>query len=233
MEVRTDPVVLWARALLLAVVGVFLGVAGHVTADGLLPGPLVLGVLLVVSVVACASLLARPASTLKIVVLLVGGQAAVHLVLTVSGGHVGDPTTATHRAPTGLGAALPTVDGRRVGSLQESYETSLGTGSLQPSVPVGHLVSDLSDHAPMMAAHLLAAALVGLWLAVGERCLWTLLALASTLVLRPLLLAWALVRTGVEPVRAFVRTHAEPAGLRATDLLARCVVRRGPPLFAA
>ena len=111
MEVRTDPVVLWARALLLAVVGVFLGVAGHVTADGLLPGPLVLGVLLVVSVVACASLLARPASTLRIVVLLVGGQAAVHLVLTVSGGHVGDPTTATHRAPTGLGGSP--ADGRR------------------------------------------------------------------------------------------------------------------------
>ena len=40
-----------------------------------------------------------------------------------------------------------------------------------PTLPVGHLVSDLSAHAPMMVVHLVAAALVGLWLAHGERCL--------------------------------------------------------------
>jgi hypothetical protein len=226
-----DPVVLWARAFLLAFVACFLGVTGHVTADGLLPGPAWLVVLFLVSVALCAPLLARPASLRRIVVLLVGGQTLVHLFLTVAAGHRGDPGTS---APRPVASSLPVVDGRRVGSLQDQYDAMIGSSQIQPVLPVGHLVNDLSAHAPMMAVHLLAAVLVGVWLALGERSLWTLVALASAALVRPLLLAWALVHVRiVAPLGDLVTVPAEPPGLRAPARLARSVVRRGPPLLAA
>lgn len=226
-----DPVVLWARAVVVTLLAVFLGAAGHVTAEGLLPGPGVLVLLVVVGAVVSAALLARPASSLRVVVMLVLGQAGVHAVLTATGGHVGDAPTARGPLAHATGAALPVVDGRRVGSLQEAYE---GAGhAVAPALPVGHLVSDLTAHAPMMVVHLVAAVLVGLWLAVGERSLWTLVALASTAFLRPFLLALAALGAVRVPsvVTAAVRSD-EPAP-RTTSLLARCVVRRGPPLLAA
>jgi hypothetical protein len=231
VDARTDPVVLWARAALLAFLACFLGVAGHVTADGLLPGPFWLVVLFLLAVAVCGPLLARPASALRLVVLLVAGQTAVHLVLTVAAGHRGD-----QRPPVSVPApaALPVVDGRRVGSLQDQYDAAVGTTHVQPAIPVGHLVQDLSAHAPMMAVHLLAAVLLGLWLAVGERSLWTLLALASAAVLRPLLLAWALVHgRPVAPTAGLGTVPAEPPGIRRLLRLARCVVRRGPPALLA
>ena len=45
-EARLDPLLLWSRALVVGSVALFLGVAGHVTADGLLPAPPVLALLL-------------------------------------------------------------------------------------------------------------------------------------------------------------------------------------------
>ncbi|GAA4382052.1 hypothetical protein GCM10023146_44360 [Nocardioides caricicola] len=221
-----DPALLWARAFLLAFVACFLGVTGHVTADGLLPGPGWLVVLLVVGTLLSLPLLARPASGLRLVVLLVGGQTLVHLFLTVTAGHTGDRVEApvAHHS----GRILPTVDGHRIGTLQDQYDAMIGSATAQPALPVGHLVSDLSAHAPMMAVHLLAAALVGLWLAVGERSLWTLVALATAVLLRlvtPLL--------PVLPERGLVTLPAEPVGLAAPHRLTRSVVRRGPPALLA
>lgn len=232
MDRRTDPVVLWARAVLVTLLALFLGAAGHVTAGGLLPGASVLVLLGVVGSVLSAALLARPASTVRMVGMLVLGQAGVHAVLTATGGHVGDAPAAA-RAPLARvsDAALPVVDGRRVGSLQQAYET--GSQPVAPSLPVGHLVSDLTAHAPMMVVHLLAAVLVGLWLAAGERSLWTLVALASTAFLRPSLLALAALRTVRTLLAPPPVVPAAPPAPRTPVLLARCVVRRGPPLLAA
>lgn len=221
MRSRMDPGVLWARAILLASVTVFLGAAGHVTADGLLPGPVALTVLYGVAVVAAAAFLARPATAARLVVLLVGGQTLVHLVLSAAAGHVGDRAAATPVRTGGL--SLPTVDGRRAGSLLDAYQSG-SAHATTPALPVGHLVEHLTQHASMMVAHLVVAALVGLWLAVGERALFTLLALAVRIVVatpRPL------------PV---VRRPAAPASTPAVPalslVLARAVVRRGPPLVA-
>ena len=220
-----DPVVIWARAALLTAVTLFLGVAAHVTADGLLPSAAWLVVLALLGVVPCAALLARPASTLRIVVLLAGGQALVHLALTVTAGHAGHAVTGhTHPAGTpahvdGTGSALQTLQ------LGRSAPTTGGLAA-------GDLVQHLVDHAPMMAAHVLAAALVGLWLAVGERALWTLVALAGALALRPLLLIGALVRATRPAAVVAVLAHPEPRAPAHRLLLARCFVRRGPPLLA-
>lgn len=230
MATRVDAAVLWARAGLLGVVAFFLGVVGHVTADGLLPGPALLLGLLVLSVVLSAPMLNRRASPLRLTGMLVGGQAAIHLVLTVTAGHVGDRAGGTTPRAGALGS-LPVVDGRRLGSLQDAYDGAAdqAAGGLAPSLPVGHLVADLSAHAPMMAAHLAAAALVGLWLGYGERCLWTLIALsgrrvlAAVLVLRPVL--------GPPRVTA-VDAERAPSGPRSVWLV-RSDSRRGPPLLAA
>lgn len=221
-----NALLLWTRACCVGLVAFAFGVLGHVFADGLLPGPLMLTALLCFSVVISAPLLSRPASSLRIVSMLVGGQTGIHVVLTVTAGHRGDaPVTAP---PTPAPLSLPMVDGRRVGSLQDAYHgLSDQSSSFAPSLPVGHLVSDLTAHAPMMAAHLIAAAAVGLWLAHGERCLWTLLALTGRRILGitwvnlpALLSAPALTRAGFRaPVTRASRWRTRPRS------------RRGPPLL--
>ncbi|MSZ76872.1 MAG: hypothetical protein F2667_07160 [Actinobacteria bacterium] len=232
MQPRLDPVVVWLRALAVAALTLLLGIAGHVSADGLLPGPAVLVLLGAITLVTCAALLARPASTPRVVAMLVGGQTVIHLALTLTAGHTGDPTGVVARV-TGVSGALPVVNGRRVGSLQDSYDVASTTDAVAPGLPIAHLASDLSAHAPMMAAHLAAAALVGLWLAIGERCLRTLLVLASASIVSPLLRACALLRPPAVrlPARPLISTESpRPAG---TTRIARHVVRRGPPLLLA
>jgi hypothetical protein len=230
VESRVDAVVLWTRALLVGSLAFFLGVVGHVTADGLLPGPVFLTGLLAMSVLLSAPMLSRPASSGRLVLMLVGGQTLLHLVLAVSAGHAGDraPTAVATRA-VAIGD-LPVLDGRRVGSLQDAYDgAGVQSGGPAPTLPVGHLIDDLSAHAPMMAAHLAVAALVGLWLGYGERCLWTLIALTGRRILGA---AWAGQPTiAVAPHIRALDVRA-PAGPRSVWLV-RPDSRRGPPLLAA
>ena len=219
-----DPVMVWARAALLAAVTMFVGVAGHVTADGLLPSVAWLVVLALLIVVPCAALLARPASALRIVLTVAGGQALVHLVLTVTAGHTSHAGSHDHAAGT---AAHVDTAGSALETLRSASPAPSSPG-LSASSVVGHLV----EHGPMMAAHLVAATLVGLWLAVGEQSLWTLVAMTGALVLRPLSLLGAVARPALCAVRVARPSHPEPRVPALTLLLARCVVRRGPPVLA-
>jgi hypothetical protein len=230
VESRVDAAVLWARALLMGSLAFILGVVGHVTADGLLPGPVFLTVLLAMSVLLSAPMLSRPASTTRIVAMLVGGQTLLHLVLSVTAGHAGDRAASTVATRSSAMADLPVVDGRRLGSLQDAY-TGAGDqpGALAPTLPVGHLINDLSAHAPMMVVHLVAAALVGLWLGYGERCLWTILALTGR---RVLAAVWVLQPVASAPRLTFLDAVLAPAGPRSVWLV-RPDSRRGPPLLAA
>lgn len=224
-----DPWLLWPRAFCVGSLAVLFGVIGHVTADGLLPGPWILGLLLAFVVLLSGPMLSRPASRFRLVAMLVGGQMFVHLVLTITAGHRGDHAASPAVSSTGL-RTLPTVDGHRVGSLQDAYQGMSGQPStLAPTLPVGHLLNDMSAHAPMMAVHLAAATLVGLWLARGERCLWTVLALTGRRVLAAVWLLAplppALLGGGVDPAD---RTPAVPV----SRWQARPHSRRGPPLHA-
>lgn len=228
METRVDPWLLWPRAVCVGALVFGLGVAGHVSADGLLPGRVLLATLLALSVLLSAPMLSRPVGRIRLVALLVGGQAMIHLVLTVTAGHRGDPgAIATGALPHPGLRSLPTVDGHRVGSLQDAYQGMSGQpASLSPALPIGHLVGDLSAHAPMMAAHAAAAVLVGLWLAYGERCLWTVLALTGD---RVLATRWAPVPV---PLPAGGLAGPATAAARTPRLhrLARTTSRRGPPV---
>jgi hypothetical protein len=226
MEKAPDLSVVWLRALLVATLVVFLGVAGHVSAAGLLPAPGWLVAMLVVTVLLCVPLVRRRVGPVRMAGALVGGQAAVHLCLTMTAGHVGDPARRLPHVPAPGQARLPTVDGRRVGSLLEAYQSSPGVSARQtPTLPLHHLVADLSCHAPMATAHLVAAALVGVWLARGEKALWTLFALLG----RRLVLA----RDLVVPLPPALRRAAARRRRRETapgpGWLVPPNARRGPP----
>lgn len=222
------------RAGVVAALGFGLGVLGHVSADGLLPGPGALAGGFLACWVASSHLLRRPASTPRLVAMLVGGQFAVHLFLSTLAGHRGDAPAAAAPAtvvpPTPL--ALPEVNGQRVGSLYAAYAASAprvpGDGGTGLAVP--HVVQDLVAHAPMMLVHVLAAVLVGLWLACGERALWSLLGLAGRRLVGAFR-ARPATPVLVRPARSLVlpRTVPRPTG----SLLAQPCSRRGPPLVLA
>jgi hypothetical protein len=91
--------------------------------------------------------------------------------------------------------------------------------------------------ATMLAAHTLAAALVGLWLAAGERLVWSLLELVGSR--RRSAALMALVRAlGAAPrdseaihdrLRAQLARRLAPPWRPSTWFLIRAAVRRGPP----
>ena len=228
MGTRSDASVLWVRALFAGSFAFFLGVAGHLMADGLLPGTTFLVVLYTFTVVLSVPILARPGSHLRMLGLMVGGQTFIHLCLTLTAGHVGDPKVATPKPHDAGITQLPVVDGHRVGSFQDAFSGTSAMPASTPTLPIHHLVADLSAHAPMMAAHLAAAAVVALWLAYGEQCLVTVLVVTARLLV-------ALVRPVLPvTVRVVLRsslTEVDVVGFRDV-LLCRSVSRRGPPLLA-
>jgi len=180
---------LWGRALLLATVALLAGTLAHLGAHGLVPGPAVMAALLLVGTALCAPLLRTEASRARVVLLVVLGQAGVHVVLTALGGHHGEEP-ATGHGPEWL----------------------------------EHLTSDLSGpHALMALAHAAAAGLVGLWLAAGERALWSLARHAGRVLRR---------RPPSLP-RITGRPRVVPAGPAGTDPRTVFLVldqpRRGPP----
>ena len=234
------------RAFVLAGVAAVAGVAGHAYAGGLLPSPVTLALIFGACVLGVAALLGGPASTLRVVLLTVGGQTFVHLALTLTAGHHGDPGASTPQhgpRPTQDPAPLATpsaTGGRRTGSLFDQYAAG-APGGAEPSgtdlaVPAGlqHVVADLTGaHAPMVVVHLLAAAVVGCWLAVGEHALWALVALATAVAVpRPVLLLGALASLPAR-WRPSAARNARPLSPPRLVVLARCVVRRGPPVLLA
>jgi hypothetical protein len=196
----------WLRACILATVALFTGVTAHASAGEALPAIWILLIALGVVAVAVEPLLRGPASTRRVVSLLVSGELFIHAALTLM----------TQFAPRGS-AAMPGMHHAR---------------GLRDALP--HLASDLSGRAALMVdAHLAAMVVVGLWLAAGERALWTLFSLAvrpfadavQSLLHAPV---WALTAVVVveEGRLAFHESSRRP--LRQTPT-ARRVTRRGPP----
>lgn len=231
--VTTDagPMLRRLRAVVLAVVATALGSVAHALAGGRLPGVVGYAVLLALLVLAAAPLLARAASTRRVVALVVVGQTLVHTVLTATSGHAGDGVgAATHSAARPVIPESVLTSTHRVGTLADQLHPQPAGGDGGAAVPdwVLHLLADLQPaQLPMALAHLLAAVGVGLWLASGERALFTLLTLAAVPLLR--LLAPLVPATPVRP-RAPRAAHTVHL-LRREVLLASSVARRGPPVL--
>lgn len=206
------------RAVLLASVVVAVGSVAHVSAGGLMPEAASVLALYAALVVACACVLGREASAARLVALTVGGQVVVHGALSARAGHVAAPATA--HGPHG-GMVHP-------GSAPSSSLTSSVVSVL------GHGVADALERPLMTAAHVAAAATVGLWLAVGERALWTLVRLARCTARG--VLAAALTALGLHPV--VLRSVRRTVGVRAVlvdplpllPVWSRGPARRGPPV---
>ena len=247
MQERATPALRWSRAFVLAGVAYGLGLVAHLSAGGLVPGPVGLTLLLAVTVAACASLLGRAAGTLRITTLVVGGQAFIHTALTAVSGHAGDPRRLRREArgrgfdpaATDPAGVDPSAVDRR-GSLYDVYARAAHApdGAADgPGVPAWalHLADDLTGpHALMAGLHLVAAALVGLWLASGERALWALVRLSRHVLARTLrrLVAALGAVAPAGPVR-HVRLDRTPAPRLQTLLLPTTLSRRGPPALLA
>jgi hypothetical protein len=220
----------WSRAVLLSAVAVLGGVVAHASAHGLLPGPTMMVLLVAAGAVFARPFLLAASSTARVVLLLVAAQTAVHVLLTATSGHAGDPVVS--RDPTNLPATVSPEP--RVGSLYDQLMRSQPAGAGQDlAMPdwVGHLASDLTGpHALMALLHAAAAAAVGLWLASGERALWGLLALASRSVSR-----WQTVVIAPAAIRPVPRVvPLDHASLPPPPHIAEpSVPRRGPPLCLA
>ncbi|MDO9496141.1 MAG: hypothetical protein Q7J48_10600 [Nocardioides sp.] len=201
---------LWARAGTLGSVVMLLGSVSHVSAGGLLPHVGWLAVMLAVSTVLSARFLLQAAAPGRLVALVVAGQAMVHLGLTLSAGH----RTATTPGALPAHPHAPGAGSGALHALEHAAETAPLTSDSAPSLgsaTISHLVEHTVNAGPLMlVAHLCAAVAVGLWLAVGESALWTVLALTSTS-----------VRTLVSRARqAFGRSLLPPTALAPTLALA-------------
>ena len=234
---RPSAPLVWARAAVLGGVVVLVGATSHLAAGGLLPGPVSLAVLLVAATALGTGFLRGPATGRRIVLLVVAGQMLVHTVLSLLAGHRGDATAGTSRATPSLDPAL--VAAPRHGSLREQYDAAVAAAlddrQVQASVdPVAHLVAHLAEQGPLMVlAHTAAAVAVGLWLALGEAALWSVLVLGAAALLgtaaastrgRAAAVAGTLARIPSGPARR-AADEAPPS----SHLVAPAVSRRGPP----
>jgi hypothetical protein len=239
---RATPALVWSRATLLATVVVVVSALGHVLADGLLPGPVAMAGLLLATTVVSARFLTRQASTFRLVALLVGGQAAIHGVLSLLAGHGTGHGAAQGAAASG---ARFVFDGRRtertgsyfdqVEAMQAAAPATAGPGQ----AGWGHLADHLAAQSvSMLLAHLAAVALLGVWLAVGERALWTVVTLVGSRVLD--VVAHAVRNPGQSVGLLLERVRRAPylgglarAVVPLPHLLHHVVARRGPPALLA
>lgn len=171
------PTLRWVRAAVVAAVASTAGVIAHVSAGGLLPEAPVMALLIGFLMVCSAAALGHPGSYQRLAALVVGGQAGVHLVLTAVSGHGGQHAPASPPAET-----APPPAPLRHGGVHDDlavvvYPTPTAQGGGAPHW-ITHLQDDLTGpHLLMALAHMGAAAGVAAWLFVGERALWTLIAL--------------------------------------------------------
>lgn len=194
----------WLRAVMLAGVTLLVGTVAHASAGGLLPSAWAMTALFAGGVLISAACLGRSASMPLLIAMVAGGQTFIHVALTVLAGHADEP-------------AQPIV---------WTFDGLAASGSA--------LAADLASHVPMMTAHLVASVGVALWLAVGERALWSLLFAAAVIVLRPMLRALLALRARIVVPRCTVLVPGfSPEPPAQLAVLARCVVRRGPPLILA
>ena len=181
-----------ARAGVLGVVAVSLASAAHLLAGGVVPSAAALALIAGVVAASSAPVLGVRASTRRIVALVLAQQVALHVLFAYIG-------LASGRMV--MGSAPMAMPGMHMAGMGGA--TSLTHGpSVSWSMLSGHLMGDLGTGrgAAMTVTHLAAAALVGWWLAVGERLLWSLVimlaAAGAAALLRGAAALLAIVRAG-------------------------------------
>ncbi|MEW2614411.1 hypothetical protein AB0937_30325 [Streptomyces sp. NPDC047880] len=208
------------RAAVFAAVCVVLAALGHVMMSGdhvplwtLLAGWAVTGV-------AGWCLAGRERGLRLVVTVAVAVQTALHSAFSF-----GPPT------PAGYGAGpmdMPHMS-HGMGSMSHGMSHGMGPDAMASmSSHAGHLPGGDSSFG-MLAAHLLAALLCGLWLGHGERAVFRLLHAVGSRLAAPLRLLSALIAPPPPPVRERRRpSHRRPHRF----LLVHAITTRGPPAGA-
>ncbi|MGW0031692.1 hypothetical protein ACWDXD_17935 [Streptomyces sp. NPDC003314] len=212
------------RAALFAVVCVALAAVGHSSMSAhRLPATALLGAFAVTAAVAWAAA-GRRRGTPAIAGALLTLQGALHVLFSTTGAH--GSTTGAHHTTHGPhtthtlhGTAVPTASAEGAGSALDPASSSA----------LAQVVDSATASGPgMVAVHLLAALLCGLWLAHGEAAFFTLARAALAYAFTPLRLLRALVRVPDAP-RGPVRRARRNAHRPHTVVLAHTLSRRGPP----
>jgi hypothetical protein len=231
----------WARAGVLAAVVLIVSTLAHTAAGGVPPPVWGVLAMLVGATVVLAAVLGRPASRTRVVVLVAGGQAVLHVVMTAASGHVSAPAVGRehgqHPEHGEHGEHAVHAHRHAAQHAEQAHPDRVDASAGLADAWLHHLGEDLSGPtAAMGLAHLLAAAVLGWWVATGEQALWILLLLAAVvpacvLVLTRAALRVRLIAADDEPVRPEPPVGLLPEHLRRTSAtLLRCVVpRRGPP----
>ncbi|MFI9819769.1 hypothetical protein ACIHFC_04720 [Streptomyces sp. NPDC052013] len=217
------------RAAVFAAVCVLLATLGHVLMSGTAVPWWALGAATVATGGAAWCLGARERGLLLVSSAVVTAQTALHLWFSyaqelaptsVSTGGTGDGTPATGHVPHGAHMGHAAHSMTQTGSVTEPMA---GAGA-------EHTMAGMSSPG-MLAAHLLAALLCGLWLAHGERAAFRILRAVAGRLAAPLRLLLALP---APPHRPRVRARRSRAARTPRRLLlAHALTSRGPPAGTA
>lgn len=237
---RPGPALLALRATFLAAATLAVASAAHVSADGNLPSRTGLFWIFVMATMIIMPWLARPASIARIVTLVCSGQLVLHLVLTVVAGH-GPPVPRSEDAARYATTSMLAPHSHAPGTPAVHSHAMAGSGAEDV---LGHLAAELTtiDGLVMFFSHLAGAAVVGLWLATGEKLLWSSLRAVARLV--QLRIGEVIRRLQLWLLRLVVRlarTHSavqlgpwiEPPQQPVLQRLFAPAPRRGPPPVGA
>ncbi|MGW2707193.1 hypothetical protein [Streptomyces sp. NPDC001340] len=209
------------RAAVFAAVCVLLAALGHVMMSGQHVPGWALAAGLAVTGGAGWSLAGRERGLPLIVTVVVAAQTALHEAFSFA------QSTSADTASMDMGP-IP-MDSMDMGSM--GHMDMRGMDHTGHMAHMGHSMGGGSSSFGMLAAHLLAALLCGLWLAYGERAAFRILRAATARLVAPLRLLLALPDTPVRP-RLRVRRRRSRRAPRLL-LLVHSIISRGPPAGAA
>ncbi|OXS30605.1 hypothetical protein [Streptomyces sp. XY006] len=209
------------RAAVFAAVCVVLAALGHVMMSGdHVPVPVLLGGWAVTGAAGWC-LAGRERGLGVVVAVAVVVQTALHSAFSLAPGATAPAPTAHGAGSTGSMDSMPTT-------MPMSMPMPLHTGMGH----AGHMgdTSGGDSSLGMLAAHLLAALLCGLWLGHGERAVFRLLRALGSRLAAPLRLLFA--RPAPPPPPARVRRPSSDPAPRLL-LLVHAITSRGPPVGTA
>ncbi|MEU2981800.1 hypothetical protein ABZ678_33990 [Streptomyces hirsutus] len=222
------------RVAVFAAVCVLLAALGHV----MMSGASVPWWALAAAVVACGGtawcLAGRERGLLLVSSAVVAAQSALHewfsYAQTLSTPSMSGGGTA-HGAPSTHHPASMAHTGHAMHSMPPGGSAMEPTDAVDPVTGIGRVMGGEMSSTGMLAAHLLAALLSGLWLAHGERAAFRILRAVAGRLAAPL---WLLLALPAPPRRPGVvlrrgRTDRSPRRL----LLVYAITSRGPPAGTA
>ncbi|MGW5281850.1 hypothetical protein ACWERI_20735 [Streptomyces collinus] len=216
------------RAAVFAVVCVLLAALAHVLMSGRHVPGWTLAAGLAVTGAAGWSLAGRERGLPLVVTAVLAAQTVLHEAFSLAQPAVAYPagTAGTGRAHSG---ATGSMDMSAMGPMNGMSPTDMGSPA--SGDPTGHAMHDGASSLGMLAAHLLAALLCGLWLAYGERAAFRILRAVAGRLAAPLRLLLALPVPADRP-RPRTRRRRSGRGPRLVRLV-HSIISRGPPAGVA